>query len=319
EPLVGLRDQARAWEAAYFTFLLLVGLTAVGVLLGRLHGGTVTSSVARTEVTPSASEAKPITWRRRVRWILLAAIPSTWMLSVSSYFTTVIRPMPLLWVIPLALYLFSFAVVFARRSLVSRYWINRLFPFYALPVLGMVLLSGGGPFWFLALLHFGAFFLAALLCHGELAHDRPSARHLTEFYWWLALGGALGGLVSAVIGPLVFNDFIEYPIAIVGAALLRRALQPPTARRWGWPKYAVPIGLTATALVIAGLMLIPSIRAPLNGAAVTPSATALDLGRISVVFAIPATASVVFLRRPHAFGTLSAAMLVLSLFPLGSQ
>ena len=93
----------------------------------------------------------------------MAAVPSTWMLAVTSYFTTVIRPIPLLWVIPLALYLFSFAIVFARRPLISRYWLNRLFPFYALPLLGMVLLGGGGPFYLLAVLHFGAFFLGALL------------------------------------------------------------------------------------------------------------------------------------------------------------
>jgi hypothetical protein len=87
-------------------------------------------------------EASPITWRRRLKWILLAAVPSTWMLAVTEYFTTAIRPIPLLWVIPLALYPFSFAIVFARRPLISRYWLNRLFPFYALPLLGMVLLRG---------------------------------------------------------------------------------------------------------------------------------------------------------------------------------
>src|SRR2546427_12857150 len=104
------------------------------------------------------------------------------MLAVTSYFTTAIRPLPLLWVIPLALYLFSFAIVFARRPLIPRRLLNRIFPVYALPVLGLILLGGGGPCWTLALLHFGAFCLAALLCHRQLAADRPNAQHLTDLY-----------------------------------------------------------------------------------------------------------------------------------------
>jgi len=172
EPHLGLHAQADLWRAGYFAFLGLSVLCLLAVGWSRSSGAATTMETA---IEKPIIEQSPLTWRRRVRWILLAAVPSTWMLAVTSYFTTVIRPIPLLWVIPLALYLFSFAVVFARRPLVSRYWLNRLFPFYALPLLGMVLLGGGGSLWLLAFLHFGAFFLGALLCHGGLAADRPSA------------------------------------------------------------------------------------------------------------------------------------------------
>jgi hypothetical protein len=238
---------------------------------------------------------------------------------VTSYFTTVIRPIPLLWVIPLALYLFSFAVVFARRPLISRYWINRLFPFYALPLLGMVLLGGGGPFYLLAVLHFGAFFLGALLCHGELAADRPGAAHLTEFYWWLAVGGATGGLLTALVAPLVFNDFLEYPLAIIGAALLRPALALGGGVRSRFADFWLPGALLGALLVLIGLMSVSGLLGRLNQVAFPNATTGSDLVRILIVFAIPAAVSAAFSWRPVRFGLAGVAMLVLALLPLGSQ
>ncbi len=183
EPHLGLRGQAQAWVGGYVAFLLLVAICLGLVAWTRSRAGETAALRPIAGASDGGSvDDQPITWTRRLRWVLLAAVPSTWMLAVTSYFTTAIRPLPLLWVIPLALYLFSFAIVFARRPLIPRRLLNRIFPFYALPVLGLILLGGGGPFWALALLHFGAFFLAALLCHGELAADRPNARYLTEFY-----------------------------------------------------------------------------------------------------------------------------------------
>src|SRR5579872_7381444 len=174
EPFVGLRAQAQLWRYGYIAFLALVVLSIAIVAWVRSQGAVAQSFDAGALATAETDRVTaPITAARRIRWVVLAAIPSTWMLAVTSYFTTVIRPIPLLWVIPLTLYLLSFVVVFARRQPIPRRWLNRIFPFYALPLLGMVLLGGGGPLWALAILHFGAFFLASLLCHGELA-DRKS-------------------------------------------------------------------------------------------------------------------------------------------------
>ena len=125
EPHVGLRAQAQLWTAGYVTFVVLVVLCLAMVALGRRQPAAEPLPVAATV----ASRTSAVTWRRRARWILLAAVPSTWMLAVTSYFTTAIRPLPLLWVIPLVLYLLSFAVVFARRPLVPRRWQNRAYPF----------------------------------------------------------------------------------------------------------------------------------------------------------------------------------------------
>src|SRR5258708_37734218 len=315
EPHFGLHAQADLWRAGYIAFLVLSVLCLAAVAWSRSLGPT-TPIDHRVE---ESSAERPINWRRRSRWILLAAVPSTWMLAVTSYFTTVIRPIPLLWVIPLALYLFSFAIVFARRPLISRYWLNRLFPFYALPLLGMVLLGGSGPLWVLAILHFGAFFLAALLCHGELAADRPGAAHLTEFYWWLAVGGATCGLLTALVAPLVFNDFFEYPLAIIGAALLRPALALGGGDRSRLADLWLPGAMLGGLLVVVGLMSVTGVLGKLNQVPITSATTASDLLRVLVVFAIPAAASAAFSWRPVRFGLATAAMLLLALVPLGSQ
>lgn len=312
ESVLGLRAQAQMWRAGYFVFLVMIAAALIAV-------ARIRTPSSRADAAPRTAPVEAITWRRRGRWVLLAAIPSTWMLAVTSYFTTEILPMPLLWVIPLALYLFSFTIVFARRPLIPRGWLNRIFPFYALPLLGMVLLGGGGPFWFLAALHFGGFFLAALLCHGELAADRPAATHLTEFYWWLSVGGATGGLLTAVIAPLVVNDFYEYPIAIIGAALLRPALAAGGGRRARVADFALPAAMAAALLAVVGLAAGSGWLATLNLAQVTSNATGADLVRVLIVFAVPAGISAAFTWRPVRFGLTATAMLLLSLIPIGSQ
>jgi hypothetical protein len=314
EPHLGLRAQSQIWSAAYISFVLLVVLCLALVMWTRGQSAIV----AKARLIDSRPTTA-LTWRRRIRWVLLAAVPSTWMLAVTSYFTTVVRPMPLLWIIPLVLYLFSFAVVFARRPPIPRRWLNRIFPFYALPVLGMVLLGGSGPFVALATLHFGAFFLAALLCHGELAADRPAAAHLTEFYWWIAVGGATGGLFCAVIAPAVFNDFLEYPIAIVAAALLRPALAARGGQRSAIADYALPAAVAAGLLAVVALAAVSGVTPRLDHVAFTSAASGSDLLRVLIVFAIPAVLSAAFSWRPVRFGLTLTAMALLSLVPLGSQ
>jgi hypothetical protein len=314
EPHLGLRAQSQIWSVAYVSFVVLVVLCLVLVMWTRGQ-----SAVRQKAPLSGSTRTTSLTWSRRIRWVLLAAVPSTWMLAVTSYFTTVVRPMPLLWIIPLVLYLFSFAIVFARRSPIPRRWLNRIFPFYALPVLGMVLLGGSGPFFALAVLHFGAFFLAALLCHGELAADRPAAGALTEFYWWIAVGGATGGLFTAVVAPAVFKDFYEYPIAIVAAALLRPALASRGGVRSVFADYALPAAVAAGLLAVVAIAAVSGVTARLDSMTVTSAASGSDLLRVLIVFAIPAVVSAAFSWRPVRFGLTLTAMALLSLLPLGSQ
>ena len=311
EARLGLAAQSRSWEIGY---LLLLALAAGAVLaLWR------SVSHAAPRKAPEAAAMPLLGNRRRLRWVVLAAIPSTWLLGVTAYFTTTVRPLPLLWVVPLALYLLSFAIVFGRRRLVAPWLLQRAFPFLVLPLLGLVLMRGGGPFWFQALLHFGVFFVGSLICHGLIADDRPPPEQLTQFYVWIAVGGALGGLFSAVIAPVLLSDFYEYPIAIVAACFVLPSLDPRQSRRLLVRDLGFPV------LVLAGILLVfvagatSGVLPVLGRIELTAGATAADLARLLVVYSVPAMLAVAFSRRALRFGGATAAMLIASLLPIGSQ
>src|SRR5439155_22630281 len=167
---------------------------------------------------------------------------------------------------------------------------------------GLLMLGGSGPSFALAVLRFGTFFLAARLCHGELAADRPSATDLTEFYWWVAVGGAAGGLFGAVIAPFVFNDFLEYPSAIIVAALLRPALAAGRGKRVLIADVGRPAALAAGLLVAVGMTEASGAMARLDHITGTSAASASDLGRVVVVFPVLAVISAAFTWRPVRFG-----------------
>jgi hypothetical protein len=190
--------------------------------------------------------------RMRLRWIALAFVPSSLLLGVTTYITTDIAPVPLLWVIPLALYLLSFIMVFASRPLVPLSWAERALP--------MAILVTAFTFFFEAvykigpLLHLATFFLAALVCHGELAKARPAIRHLTGFYLCISVGGVLGGLATALIAPLIFDRIFEYPLALILLCLLRpHVLSDDKARLGRWLDVCLPLALGGA--VAAALLL----------------------------------------------------------------
>ena len=315
EPHLGLLAQSRAWAAGYVVLALLTG--ACTLVLWRRAAGDHFVENSAPAVAP-ARPTRPIAAARRSRWVLLAAVPSLWMLAVTTYFTSIIRPMPLLWVIPLALYLLSLAIVFARRPVISQRLLVRAFPFLALPLLAMILLQGAGPFWLLAGLHFGTFFVGALICHGELARDRPGREALTEFYLWLAIGGAIGGAL-AIAAPFVFSDLAEYPLVVVGACFLRPALDREKGTRARLLDLLLPIGMAALLLLPLAALALTGILDRLNRTPLTAVAQASDLVRVLVVFAVPAVACVAFSHRNIRFGLGVAMIFLLSFLPLGSQ
>lgn len=237
EPRLRLAGQGRLWAASYAALVLLIAACALLALRQRGREATTDDGEsARSSPRPGAlarnddlaperqdaGSAQGIGWLRRLRWALLAFAPSSLVLGVTTYITTDVAAVPLLWVLPLALYLLSFVVAFARGGGGrARTLSERLLPGAAI-LLTLVYLSGATePAWFLALVHLVFLFVAALACHARLAADRPAADRLAEFYLILAAGGAAGGLFNALLAPLVFDSVVEYPLAVLLAVLLR--------------------------------------------------------------------------------------------------
>lgn len=211
EPLLTLGAQRALWSRGYELLALLLAGCAIVPLREREREPAGRSSVAAWR--PGA--------RLLLRWLALAAVPSALLLGVTAFVTMDVAPVPLLWVVPLALYLASLIVPFSTRALVAHERVLRAMPAAAL-VLAFTLAVGAEQLlWLVALLHFAAFFVVGLACHGELARLKPPPERLTTFYLVISAGGALGGALVALVAPLVFPSVWEYPLAIVGACVLR--------------------------------------------------------------------------------------------------
>ena len=135
-----------------------------------------------------------------LRWLALSLVPSSLLLGVTTYISAEITPMPFLWVVPLALYLLTFVLVFAPRTILPLRWMVRLQPLLIVVTAATLLCSGAGirEVILFGSLHLATFFVTAMVCHGQLAADRPEPSQLTEFYLWMSLGGVVGGLFSAL-------------------------------------------------------------------------------------------------------------------------
>jgi hypothetical protein len=191
--------------------------------------------------------------RRKLRWILLAFVPSSLMMSVTTLMSADIAAIPLLWVIPLSIYLLTFIIAFAKRAPLPHGVTLRMFPF-AMVIVAMVLMTrASSPLAMSMAVHFTVLFVAAMACHGELAKDRPHPERLTEFYLWLAVGGVLGGAFNALLAPRMFTQVTEYPITLFIACLLvPPAMSRPAGSRARVLDVVVPVGMGVllTALVL---------------------------------------------------------------------
>ena len=213
EPNLRLAQQSIAWTVGYGVYVALaLGCAAV---VWRSQEG----SPGQAKSSGPAQESHCLPIGQVLRWVVLAFIPTSLMLSVTMYLTTDIAAMPLLWVIPLALYLLTFILTFARRAIFPHSWMVRSLPM-AVVVLVLVLSISSVPQPIALPLHLVVFFLAAMVCHGELVQHRPAQEHLTAFYLAMSCGGVLGGLFNALLAPLAFDRIAEYPLALVLACLV---------------------------------------------------------------------------------------------------
>ncbi len=245
EPNLVLAQQSDVWTWGFLALFVL--MAGAGFLCWRERAPMGGPGPALAEAAPSSTD-----WRRRLHWAVLAFAPSSLMLGVTGHITTDIAAVPLIWVIPLALYLVTFMIAFSRRPAIPHGVAVWLQPFLVLPT--ALLLSAGWdgralPLGVVIGLHLGAFFLSALVCHGELARLRPRASELTGFYFWISFGGALGGVFNTLIAPQLFTTILEYPLALALACALRPGVS-------GGPEWKPADAVTVA--IVGGLALIGS-------------------------------------------------------------
>ncbi|WP_282604592.1 spermidine synthase [Pelagibius sp. Alg239-R121] len=216
EPVLTLGEQSRGWMFAY-GFLALLIFVCLRVARRTVDEPVCAEFEANPDVAGADSESPD--WSARLKWIVLALVPSSLLLGVTTHISTDVAAVPLLWVIPLALYLLTFVIVFSRRPLLRHGWMLRLQPIVLVPLLASFIWPFG--VWIAAPVHLIAFFVTAMVCHGELARRRPAVDHLTEFYLWMSFGGMVGGFFAALVAPVIFESVVEYPLMVVLACLLR--------------------------------------------------------------------------------------------------
>jgi hypothetical protein len=223
EPTLRLGEQRWVWSRGYALLTVLIWGCAIAL---RKSPATGIEPLIEPEPRAEAPQLaihrreRAVSWGRRLRWTALTAAPSSLMLGVTTYITTDIAVVPLLWVIPLALYLLTFILVFARRTVLSHRWMLRLLPIAVVVMLLVLLSEATEPVWLVVCLHLAVFFIATMVCHGELAHDRPDTSHLTEYYLLMSIGGMLGGVFNALVAPMLFTSIAEYPVALIVTCVL---------------------------------------------------------------------------------------------------
>ena len=258
EPAFGLVRQSQLWTAGYLLF-------GASVLVCILAVRRCTAREPDTLLERFAVVSVPLTIRQRLEWVVLSFAPSSLMLGVTAHISTDVAAVPLLWVLPLALYLLSLVVAFSRRGAAYATWWSLAAPPLVFACLVGIILNGNA--WWVMPLHLAAFFVCALACHTRLADVRPPVAHLTAFYLWMSFGGMLGGVFNTLLAPQVFTTVLEYPVMLAFICAVA-PIQPNATStrpallvggylalglclivwRWGAPSEAAARALLATAV-----------------------------------------------------------------------
>ena len=208
EPLLTLRSQTLAWSGGYLVFALLCAMAAVRARRNPWSG-------------PPPGAGPPPAWDLQLLWLLLAACASTLLLAVTTHIAKNVAPIPLLWVLPLGIYLASFILCFEGRGFYHREWFRRLLlAAFAAMAYGLSAYGETAAFPLVIALFSAGLFVCCMVCHGELALLKPEPRQLTSFYLMISLGGAAGGAFVGVAAPLLFRGPWELPIGMVVCVFL---------------------------------------------------------------------------------------------------
>jgi hypothetical protein len=219
EPNIGLANQKSYWSIGYLLLCLLIAGCAFTLWKSR-------PTAEHQDDMVDAADDNNLSLATKLHWLALAFVPSSLLLGLTNFISTDIASVPLLWIIPLTLYLLSFVVVFSKWNDKIHPLMVKLQPVFLIPFIAYAFINPADlPYWAYLILHLIAFFFAVMVCHGELARLRPHTRHLTTYYLIMSFAGMLGGMFNTFVAPFVFNAVYEYPIMIVAALLLRPGLK----------------------------------------------------------------------------------------------
>ncbi len=248
EPFTGLAQQTTLWAAGFLA--LAVMIAGCGALMVAAARNETADAAA-----PDAShlDASPITLSQRAVWVGLAFVPSGLLVAFTSYVTTDIASAPFLWVIPLAMFLGTFILVFRDKPVIPHRWMLFLQPLLTIIVVFGLSMVGNIGWMIASLAGTLAFFVATMVCHRELFERRPASRHLTEFYLWMSFGGVLGGVFAALLSPQIFNSVWEYPLLLVLAMACRPGIGARVSKADALELLAIAAGAVAVMLLIGAL------------------------------------------------------------------
>ncbi|MDF2461359.1 MAG: hypothetical protein K0S68_762 [Candidatus Saccharibacteria bacterium] len=295
EPSMSLKQQSLFWTVGYVIF---IALTLVSIFAMRRTMRPVAAE------TKAEAAAPAITWSQRWRWLFYAFLPSSLMLGVTAHITTDVASVPLLWVIPLALYLLTFVIAFGAGDPAKR--VQRTAPFAAAGLFGAITittLSLPMPAILIAMYFLALLTLISLVAHGKLAATKPHPLRLTEFYLWVAVGGVLGGIFNSLLAPVIFNNIYEFPLALLLTVPLLvsiKSLRRPGSRQLAFALVPCLLYLATMGLVVLG-----------KGNLGDPVAMLVIFG-LAVMFML-------YRARPIGYGIGMLALLVTPLLALAAQ
>lgn len=251
EPVAGLTLQAGC------LVLLYAAVGVLAVVSGWLLVGGAWENGGWSDGGAPARSQQPVDWPTWGRWVVLAALPSSWLGSVTAHATVEVAPIPLLWILPLAAYLASFVVVFSPGGRALRRSEPAALLLATATETVMLACAINQPAWPVIAAHVAIFFVVCVCLHGMLVDERPPAEQLTSLYLAMAVGGACGGLANAVVAPLVFDARYEYPLAVAAVA----AIMPPIVTAWR-PTGRWLVAVFAAAGIALASGLVPGLQLP---------------------------------------------------------
>lgn len=234
-----------------FIAILFLGLSKVAI----------GSRIFKLEDSPEKRSQLSLPREFPLRWILPAFLASSHMYGVSAHISTNIAAVPLLWIIPLSLYLVTFILTFSDKTSLNMEKIGRVYAFVASALVIISIVEANHPTWLIIPFHLAGLFLSGLVCHGYLYKMRPEKSRLTEFYLWISLGGVLGGAFNTLLSPLIFDRIIEYPLVLILILLCRQDGQTVKLEKKQFVYPILLFLLITFLLVLRKILELPSNRA----------------------------------------------------------